>query len=436
METRYKSWGYTPPEKQLAITPSWASEITGGSTVPQLPFGNGRSYGDSCLISNGTVLDSRSMNHILNFDISAGTLTCESGVTFSEIVNLCADKGWFLPVTPGTHFVSVGGAIANDVHGKNHHRRGTFGCHVLEMEIHRTDGARVLCSAVNNPDLFNATIGGLGLTGMIIWAKFSLIPIASNKMIVESLPFRNLEEFYEISQSDANDYEYSVAWLDCSATGGNFGRGIYFRGNHSDLPSPKPGHNFRLPKPKLSVPFALPTATLNPYFVSSFNTLYFHRHKNGGVRPDTPMGGFFYPLDGINHWNRIYGKNGFFQYQFVVPTECTEALKTILEIITQSRSGSFLAVLKEFGNMKSPGLLSFPKPGYCLALDFPNKGRRTLELIESLDIIVRDVGGSVYPAKDRMMSAESFRQYYPNYTLFTQMIDPGMSSDFWKRVSQ
>ena len=435
MSTRYKSWAYTPPTKQSGTSPLWTSDIVYEDNTLHLPFGNGRSYGDSCLVSSGILLDSQHLNHIIEFDSQSGTITCESGITFEEIINVVANDGWFLPVTPGTRFVTVGGAVANDVHGKNHHRRGTFGCHIIELEILRSDGTRIVCSPSENTELFCATIGGLGLTGFILWAKFSLIPIQSSLMTVDSMPFRNLEEFYEISRTKHDDYEYSVAWLDCSAKGQNFGRGIYFGGNHSAVKLAEHTKRFQLPKPTLTVPFNLPSATLNSLFVSAFNTLYFHKNKRVGLQNSTPMSQYFYPLDNISHWYRIYGKKGFFQYQFVVPIDCTDHLAKILAIITNTKSASFLAVLKEFGSIPSPGLLSFPKPGYCLALDFPNKGPKTEQMIESLDHIVRDAGGSVYPAKDRLMSSDAFKQYYPNYEAFTELLDPGMSSDFWKRVN-
>jgi FAD/FMN-containing dehydrogenase len=435
MTSRYRSWGYTPDTDQSGHAPAWRSEISFADDVSYLPFGNGRSYGDSCLNRMGTVLDSQHQNHILDFDVDTGTITCESGVTFAELIDVCVPNGWFLPVSPGTRFITVGGAIANDVHGKNHHKRGTFGCHVQMMEILRTDGSRTSCSATENTNLFNATIGGLGLTGFISWATFSLIPVKSGLMRVESLPFRNLDEFYDISSSRQDAFEYSVAWLDCAASGHNFGRGIFYGGDHHE-PKIADTKNFQLEKPGLSIPVNLPSSTLNPLFIKSFNTLYFHKHRMAKRHSTAPLSNYFYPLDNLLNWYRIYGRRGFFQYQFVVPTTCKDHLKSILDIITRERSASFLAVLKEFGSVPSPGLLSFPKPGYCLALDFPNKGKRTEQMIASLDVIVRDADGSVYPAKDRLMTANAFKQYYPHYREFSRMIDPGMSSDFWQRVSQ
>lgn len=434
MKNRYKSWGYTPSTPQVSVAPVWRSSVNFKAGHSYLPFGNGRSYGDSCLNSKGIVIDGYHHNHILQFDTQSGVITCEAGVTFAQIIDVCVRKGWFLPVSPGTRFVSVGGAIANDVHGKNHHKRGTFGCHIIEMEILRTDGTRTVCSSSNNKELFQATIGGLGLTGFISWAKFSLIPVKSGLMSVDTLPFNSLDEFYDISSATKDTYEYSVAWLDCAAGGNGFGRGIFYGADHSKTENTDIEH-FKLSKPGLSIPFNLPSSLLNPLCVKSFNAVYFRKHKMAAGRSTVPLGSYFYPLDSLRNWYRIYGGKGFFQYQFVVPMDGKEHLSSILKIITDARSASFLAVLKEFGSVPSPGILSFPKPGFCLALDFPNKGKKTEQLIASLDLIVREAGGSVYPAKDRLMSAESFKQYYPMHREFSAMIDSGMSSDFWRRVS-
>jgi len=253
-------------------------------------------------------------------------------------------------------------------------------------------------------------------------------------MNVETMPFRNLDEFYEFSSATKDAYEYSVAWLDCAAGGRDFGRGIFYGANHTESVSADI-EQFRLAGPGLSIPCNFPSMLLSPVIVKSFNTLYFQKQRRAVRTSTAPLGSYFYPLDNLDNWNRIYGRRGFFQYQFVVPLNSKHHLRAILEIITKSRSASFLAVLKEFGSFASPGLLSFPKPGFCLALDFPDKGRKTEELIASLDRIVAEAGGSVYPAKDRLMSAESFKRYYPKHAEFSRLIDPGMSSDFWRRVS-
>ena len=434
MSTNYRSWGYIPTPPQNGQVPAWRHMVELPANGKGLPYGNGRSYGDSCLNSSGTVIDSRALDNFIKFDHSNGLVTCEAGVQFADVIKTCVPKGWFLPVTPGTRFVTVGGAIANDVHGKNHHVRGTFGKHVVRFELLRSDGSRLICSNDENSDLFNATIGGLGLTGFITWAEFHMIPIGSDRIDVSSRSFANLDEFYELSKLEQDSYEYSVAWLDCSTTGKGFGRGIFLGGDHHGKHSPSQEITLELPEPKLSIPFSLPRRTLNSYSVRAFNMLYFHKNKRSAEHSLSSLHKYFYPLDSIYNWNRIYGKKGFYQYQFCVPTNEKDGLEAILKLITQSGSASFLAVLKEFGDVASPGLLSFPMPGYCLALDFPDGGSSTVKLLNTIDQIVREANGRVYPAKDRLMSAESFRQYFPKYSQFDQFIDPGMSSDFWRRV--
>lgn len=433
MPTPYKSWGYTPKEKQAGFAPTWRHQLDLQGNTSSLPFGNGRSYGDSCLNSLGRVIDTRNLNHFIDFDQQNGLLTCESGVKFSDIIRVCGPKGWFLPVTPGTRFVTVGGAIANDVHGKNHHVSGTFGKHVVQFELKRSDGSNTLCSADQNNDLFKSTIGGLGLTGLISWAQFQLIPISSDKIDVWSVSFNGLEEFYELSATHSQAYDYSVAWLDCSATGNAFGRGIFLAGNHHQAPQANEKIPLNLPDPSLSVPIHFPALTLNKYTVRAFNALYYRRHKREKHFQDD-LHKYFYPLDNIYGWNKIYGRKGFYQYQFCVPTDRKQDLESILSIIAREGAASFLAVLKEFGDVSSPGMLSFPMPGYCLALDFPDHGQSTVTLLAKINTIVQEAGGRVYPAKDRLMDAQSFQTYYPAYTNFKQFIDPGMSSDFWRRV--
>ncbi len=399
-----------------------------------LPYGNGRSYGDSCLNDGGTLLHARSLDRFIRFDASTGLLECEAGVLFSEILDLVVPQGWFLPVTPGTKFVTVGGAIANDVHGKNHHRAGTFGRHVTELELLRSDGSRMVCSADLHPDWFAATVGGLGLTGLITRARVQLRKIAGPWMSCEVHRFEDLAGFFRLSEQSDRDYEYTVAWVDCVSKGKGLGRGLFTRANHApahpDARPPSPG---RRPNVPLTPPFSL----INPLSLRVFNTLYYHRQRKEVSRATTHYEPHFYPLDGIGSWNRIYGPHGFMQYQCVVPPReaqaCTEAL---LDAIAASGEGSFLAVLKQFGDVRSPGLLSFPRPGTTLALDFPNRGHSTLSLLNRLDEIVAAAGGAVYPAKDARMSADSFKRYFPDWEFFSHYIDPGFSSSFWRRVTE
>lgn len=394
-----------------------------------LAYAQGRSYGDVCLNKDGILLDTQHLDHFINYDKEKGILRCEAGVTFETILQLIIPHNWFLPVTPGTKYISVGGAISNDVHGKNHHKEGTFGRHVIKFELLRSNGERLICSPTENIELFNATIGGLGLTGLIIWVEFSLKKINGSQIDQETIRFNSLDEFYKISDESNTDWEYTVAWIDCLATGDELGRGLFMRGNHSSTDAK---HKFKTSK--LSIPFNAPGFLLNKYTVTAFNNLYFKKPIKQFSTVDYDP--FFYPLDSIANWNRLYGRKGFMQYQCVIPMEHREkAMTEMLSIISASGQASFLSVLKEFSDIKSPGLLSFPQPGITLALDFSNRGKKTLELLNKLDAITLKYCGSVYPAKDARMSASAFAQYYPNWKEFEQYIDPHFSSDFKRRTS-
>lgn len=432
-----QSWGRYPRVKHKQVLPVyWRSEVPtleyDGQQV--LPRAYGRSYGDSCLNENGVALDMSHLNRFISFDEETGLLCCEAGVSLAEILQVMVPRGWFLPVTPGTKFVSVGGAIANDIHGKNHHSGGTFGRHVVRLKLLRSDGQRMTCSADENPELFAATIGGLGLTGLILWAEFKLKRIANPYIDADHIQFTSLDEFFEISAESDQNFEYTVSWVDLLVGGEALCRGIFSRGNHNQDPAlaRKP---LKKPLP-LAVPFDLPQFVLNPLTIRSFNELYYRKQLQKRVHKVESYNPFFYPLDGIREWYRMYGRRGFLQYQFVVPFEGgREAMRDILERIRRAGGGSFLTVLKEFGTLQSPGMLSFPRPGLTLALDFAYSGEKTLRLLEELDTIVRQHNGAVYPAKDARMSAESFQQFYPRWQEFAQYIDPHFSSSFWRRVS-
>ena len=430
----HESWGRFPRlgESQHPVALEWPwdnpfVELPADRKV--LPYGRGRSYGDSCLNAGGGLLLTERWNRCVAFDERTGVLRCESGVTLADIIQTFLPRGWFLPVTPGTKFVSVGGAIANDVHGKNHHVAGTFGCHVRQFELLRSDGQRLLCSPTSNRDLFCATIGGLGLTGLITWAEIQLKPAASAFIDQESVKFQNLDEFFEVSASTPPELEYTVAWLDCVASGPNFGRGIFMRGRHSTKTGRYP------PKLPLVVPVDFPSFALNALSVRAFNFLYYGKQRSRSVSSTIHYDPFFYPLDAVHHWNRIYGRRGFLQFQCVVPsTDNNRAIREILQTIVQSGQASFLAVLKEFGSVPSPGMLSFPRPGVTLALDFAYQGSRTLDLFSRLDSYVCEVGGALYPAKDACMGSKTFQCYYPRWQEFSRHIDPRFSSSFWRRV--
>lgn len=400
-----------------------------------LPYAYGRSYGDSCLNADGAILDVSHLRRFISFDAEKGLLRCEAGVSLAEILDLIVLKGWFLPVVPGTKFVSVGGAIANDIHGKNHHVAGTFGSHVTRFELVRSTGERLTCSPTENAGFYRATIGGLGLTGLITWAEIQLKRIPSPFIEMEQIRFSNVDEFFEIALESDQSHEYTVSWIDCLAGGKSLGRGLFMRGNHYEC---EPfSRRFKKRTWAIRVPFDAPSFILNTATVKAFNTVVYYRSAFARkTRRITSYDPFFFPLDTILDWNRLYGKNGFLQYQCVVPIH--DEYRAIKEILTRiSRSGvlPFLNVFKKFGDVASAGMLSFPRPGVTLALDFPYRGQKTLCLLEELDEIVRASGGAVYPAKDARMSPESFAAYFPGWQAFSQYIDPKFSSSFWRRVT-
>ena len=427
------SWGRYPKTVHQSVhKPAWNDQLPEilGAAAPHsvLPFGLGRSYGDSCLNAGRDLIDCRRLNRILAFDELTGMVRCECGVSLSDILEVFVPKGWFLPVTPGTSFVTVGGAIANDVHGKNHHCAGTFGAHVHQIALHRSDSGLVFCSSNENPEMLRATIGGLGLTGVIAWADIKLKRVAGPWIDAESIPFESLMSFLDLTHASNKDFEYTVAWLDCFA--GRKTRGIFFRGNH--VPSPgKPFHPKRGPK----LPFELPTWVLNRYTIRTFNTVYYAIHAAQKPKAVVAYGPFFYPLDSIRQWNLMYGKQGFLQYQCVIPETKLEAFEELLDRIAHSGMGSFLGVLKQFGSAPPAGMLSFPRPGLTIALDFAMRGERTLQLMRSLDEVVEESGGALYPAKDARMSPALFETSFPSWRNFVPYIDPKMSSSFWRRVT-
>lgn len=427
------SWGRFPAVEQKFTALNWRHSKLPKPDGSLLPYGKGRSYGDSCLNDGNYLIRTNALNKFIAFDRGNGKLKCEAGVSLAEILDLVVPYGWFLPVTPGTKYVTVGGAIANDVHGKNHHLTGTFGCHVTQFELLRSDGGRLQCSPKKNSEWYAATIGGLGLTGVITWAEIQLKKINNPFIAVEELRYENVDEFRQLVQ-DSESWEYTVAWVDAIATGKNLGRGLFIRGEHAGAAIQRPVP--ALSQRKLAMPFPLPNFALNGMTVNAFNHLYYWKGISRTRHFLSHYDPFFYPLDAILQWNKIYGNRGFFQYQCVVPnSDNFAAMLEVMKCIANAKAGSFLTVLKEFGDVLSPGMLSFPCKGTTFALDFPNKGEKTLKLMNELDAVVRAAGGKVYPAKDARMSPESFQTYYPNWREFETFIDPAFSSSFWRRVT-
>ena len=392
-----------------------------------LPRGLGSSYGDVCLNPGGTLLSSAGLTSYLAFDDTTGLLEVEAGVTLGEIQRDFAPRGFMLSVTPGTQFVTVGGAIGNDVHGKNHHALGTFGDNVIELTLARSDGSITNCSRTENAAIFGATIGGLGLTGFITKAKIRLQKVAGAYLDTETIIFNDSSEFIKLSDESESKWQYIVSWIDCTS---KHGRGVFMRGNNSA--------DIRVPEIKLggpAVPFTPPISLINRLSVGAFNRLYFNLNKAKAGSSKTHYIPYFYPLDAVKNWNLAYGPKGFYQYQLVIPRIGGEAaLDEILAIIRASGQGSFLAVLKTFGATTGPGMLSFARPGITLALDFTNYGAKTLELFDRLDKVVLQAGGTLNPSKDARMSREMFEVGFPAFSSFDQYRDPAFSSAMSRRL--
>lgn len=413
------------PERGVSqIEAAWA----GGKSA--LAHGLGRSYGDVALNENGALLTTQRLNHFISADWTTGIVRAAAGLSNDELLRVSVPKGWFLPVTPGTKFVTLGGAVANDVHGKNHHHAGSFGAHVRRIGLLRSDTGLIECSPDTNTDLFALTIGGLGLTGIILWVELQMSPVRSAYLDTENVTCDSLEDFFRITE-DSKDWPYTVMWVDCLATGRSLGRGIFSRG--------RPRSDGRLTphsQKALAVPFTPPGWILNGVTLRAFNALYRHRpgaSYNGVMHYDP----FFYPLDRIHGWNKLYGQRGFFQHQSIIPLDTGPAgVRKLLERISASGQGSFLSVLKVHGKEKSPGVMSFCREGVSLALDFANRGDVTLDLLKDLDRITRDHGGRLYPAKDAHMSPEFYQESYPAWPRLESARDPKISSSFWRRVTQ
>jgi FAD/FMN-containing dehydrogenase len=416
-------WGRFPQidcDKVIVHDPSDApGAIESHSSL--IPRGNGRAYGDAALNPNG-VLDMRPCGRILTFDPETGWIGCESGMMLADLLAFAVPRGFFVPVTPGTKFVTIGGMIAADVHGKNHHGAGTFGRHVASLDLLGADGITRRCSPTENADLFHATCGGMGLTGVILNATFRLIRIETPFIRQETLRAANLDAAMAIFENSSS-WTYTVGWIDCLARGSSLGRGLIYRGEHAkadEVPSGK-----EMPRRRVKrVPFDFPNWALNRLSVSAFNALYYRKGKPGASIVDYES--YFYPLDAILDWNRIYGRGGFVQYQCVLPKDASRAgLPELLARIAKAGRGSFLAVLKLFGQGDA-GFLSFPMEGYTLALDFP-ADTGSFNLLLELDSIVAAHGGRLYLAKDARSSPAMLQLGYKHLGRFRALrrqIDP------------
>ncbi|APW44335.1 FAD-binding oxidoreductase [Rhodoferax saidenbachensis] len=392
-----------------------------------LAHGLGRSYGDVGLNPGGTLWTTTHLDRFVSWDDKTGVLTCEAGVSLGDIQDLFIPRGWMLPVVPGTRFVTVGGAIANDVHGKNHHRQGSFGDHVHEVRLLRTDGEVLQCGPALRNDWFAATVGGLGLTGVITHATLALQRVQGPWLEAQNMAYAGLDEFFSLADASVAGWEHTVAWIDCLS--GRKARGIFMRAN------PASGTEGKVPTDRrFTLAYTPPVSPINRFSLGALNAAYFHLNRRNTERR-MHYTAFFHPLDRLQGWNLMYGPKGFYQYQCVIPRQWgKDALQTILREIRSSGEGSFLSVLKTFGDRTAPGMLSFAQPGVTLALDFPNHGDATQRLFTRLDSIVQHAGGRLYPAKDARMPRSVFEAGFPKLQEFMQYRDPGISSAFSRRT--
>ncbi len=428
---KVSNWGMYPSTEAEVRSFGTAAEATQSLNEwgELIPRGLGRCYGDSAL--NSRILSTLKYNRFLDFDREQGILRCQSGLSFADILDVIVPAGWFLPVTPGTKFITLGGAIAADVHGKNHHSEGSFSTHLQSLRLLAPGGRTYECSRTENPEIFWATCGGMGLTGLILEGTFKLKKIETAYIVEESTKVKNVDELYKLFEQSMH-FTYSVAWIDCLAKGKSLGKSILLNGEHARLQDlnkeAQRAAPLTLPKKlKLIVPFKLPSFTINRLTVKAFNTLFYAKAKSGQHSHVVDYDKYFYPLDGIHHWNRVYGKKGFAQYQFALPPDRSyDGMVKILEAISAAGMPSFVSVLKYFGKSET-GPLSFPMEGYMLALDFPITAR-LFPFLDRLDEIVIDCGGRIYLTKDSRMKPETLQKGYPRLDEFLkikQQLDEG-----------
>jgi decaprenylphospho-beta-D-ribofuranose 2-oxidase len=415
-DARLSGWGRTAPTRARLAAPRDLADLA--ALVAKAPprgliaRGLGRSYGDAAQNAGGVVVDCAALPPRWTLDERAGEVTATAGVSLHDLMRALVPRGWFVPVTPGTRYVTVGGAIAADVHGKNHHADCSFGAHVRSLTLVTADGrARVL--GPGDP-LFWATVGGMGLTGLIAEATFGLIPIETSRMRAETERTRDLDHTLELMTAADRSHRYTVAWIDLLATGARTGRGVITRGDHArrdDLPRGTPALDFA-PGTRLAAPPYLPGGLLNRLTVRAFNELWYARAPRRRRATIQPIAPFFHPLDSVRDWNRIYGPRGFVQYQFVVPTGAEDTLRRVVARLAERGVVSFLTVLKRFG-AGTPAPLSFPMPGWTLALDIPAGLPGLAALLRELDERVAAAGGRVYLAKDARLRADMLPAMYP-----------------------
>ncbi|HEU4553051.1 MAG TPA: FAD-binding oxidoreductase [Chitinophaga sp.] len=421
MEKRLANWGNYPviaSEESSFSREDQLQDLLQTST-PVIARGNGRCYGDASLGAHS--ISTLKYDKVLSFDTANGLFECQAGVTLDQVLDIIVPKGWFLPVTPGTKFITVGGAVASDVHGKNHHVDGAFSSQITSMDVLTSQGL-ITCSPALEPDLFWATCGGMGLTGIITRVQFRLKKVETSFIKQKQIKARNLDEVLRLFEENKH-YTYSVAWIDCLQKGASFARSILILGEHAtreELSAQQAKDPLQLPsKKKLTIPFNLPSFVLNTFTVKAFNWLYYAKNTKREINNVVSYEPFFYPLDAFLHWNRGYGKAGFVQYQFVLPMDQQQGLVEILQRISSKGWGSFLAVLKVFG--RQDNLISFPMEGYTLALDFPVR-KGLFAFLDELDELVLQYGGRLYLSKDARMKQEVFWHSYPHVQRFAEIV--------------
>ena len=433
-------WGRTAPSRATVVPAggpdAMASELLAGGPRGVLPRGLGRSYGDVAQNGGGIVLDMSASRGIERLDEEAGEMTALAGTSFDELLRTIVPRGWFMPVTPGTRFVTLGGAIANDVHGKNHHLDGSVGDHVTSFDLLTPDGT--VRTVTPGDEVFDATLGGLGLTGVIVRATLRLLPIETASVRVDTDRAPDLDALMSLMSTGDDAYRYSVAWIDCLARGRSLGRGVLTRGDHAIREEVERSRDPLAYAPRAlgAVPPGVPNVVV-PLGIRAFNELWFRkapRRQRGRIEPLTP---FFHPLDAIAGWNRLYGRHGFVQHQFVVPLEEERVVQTALELLSSAGAASFLAVLKRFG--RGRGMLSFPEPGWTLALDIPAAQPGLAELLDRIDLAVAGAGGRVYLAKDSRLAPALLPVMYPDldrWRAVRERLDPThvLRSDLERRL--
>ena len=420
-------WGRNPRIDALCARPERLSALHEALAQrqgqPVLAHGLGRSYGDAALIRDGRAILTRRLNRMLDFDPQTGWLRCEGGVSLEEIIAAFVPQGFFPPVVPGTQHVTVAGALACDIHGKNHHVDGCFSDHVRRVELLTGLGEVVLCDRDQHPELFWATVGGMGLTGLIISLELRLTPIPGAAIELETIRVESLDEFFEVS-ARSDEFTHVVSWVDTVKTGAAMGRGVFMRGRHAPASAqPQAGPMDRLTAlvGELVDGRALESNLwLNRATIRLFNEAFFRKEPPGATQRVVPLIPFFFPLDAVPHWNHLYGQRGFFQYQLVVPSQ--DAARAILDEVSRSGQSSFLSVIKEFGD-RDHGGLSFPQRGITLAMDFPNTGEPLMRLFDRLDALVLEAQGRLYLGKDARLARDDFRRMYPDWERWRQVRD-------------